>query len=61
MKTEMEIEVHRVKVRRRLDGNLEIRVASEDKETIRLMEITLEESANLQRALGLINMISANL
>ena len=60
MKTEMEITVHRVTVRRRLNGNLSIQVYEDNNDLIRVLEITPEESANLQRALSMIELIAAN-
>ena len=58
MKTEMEITVHRVTVRRRLNGNLEIVVNPDGSEAPRVLHITPEESANLEMALSMINLIS---
>ena len=60
MKTEMEITVHRVTVRRRTNGNLSIKVYEDNNDLIRVLEITPEESANLQRALSMIELIAAN-
>lgn len=60
MKTEMEITVHRVTVRRLLNGNLSIQVYEDNNDLIRVLEITPEESANLQRALSMIELIAAN-
>ena len=60
MKTKMEITVHRVTVRRRKNGNLSIKVYEDGNELIRALEITPEESANLQRALSMIELIAAN-
>lgn len=60
MKTEMEITVHRVTVRRRTNGNLSIKVYEDGNELTRTLEITPEESENLQRALSMIELIAAN-
>ena len=60
MKTEMEISVHRVTVRRRTNGNLEIMVQESSSNMTRMLEITPEESANLQRALSMVELIAAN-
>lgn len=58
MKTEMEITVHRVTVRRRTNGNLKIMVQESGSDMKRTLDITPEESANLEMALSMINMIS---
>lgn len=60
MKTEMEITVHRVTVRRMTNGNLFIKVYEDGNELTRALEITPEESANLEMALNMINLISAS-
>ena len=60
MKTEMSITVHRVTVRRRLNGNLEIVVNPNDSEAQRVLHITKEESENLEQAISIINLIAAN-
>ena len=60
MKTEMEITVQRVTVRRRLNGNLEIVVMRNGSEAPRMMLITPEESENMQHALSMINLIAAS-
>ena len=60
MKTEMEITVHRVTVRRRTNGNLSIKVYEDGNELTRTLEITPEESANLEMALSMINLISSS-
>lgn len=60
MKTEMEITVHRVTVRRRTNGNLFIKVYDDGNELTLELEITPEESANLQRALNMINLIAGS-
>ena len=61
MKTEMEITVHRVTVRRRTNGNLSIKVYEDGNELTRTLEITPEESANLEMALSMINLISSSI
>ena len=60
MKTEMSITVHRVTVRRLLNGNLEIVVNPNDSEAQRVLHITKEESANLEQAISIINLIAAS-
>lgn len=60
MKTEMEITVHRVTVRRRLNGNLEIVVNPDGSEAPRVLHITPEESENLEQAISMINLIAAS-
>lgn len=60
MKTEMEITVHRVTVRRRTNGNLSIKVYEDGNELTRTLEITPEESENLEMALSMINLISSS-
>lgn len=60
MKTEMEIIVHRVTVRRLLNGNLSIQVYEDNNDLIRVLEITPEESANLQRAISMVELIAAS-
>ena len=60
MKTEMEITVHRVTVRRLLNGNLEIVVNPNDSEALRVLHITPEESENMQRAISMIELIAAS-
>ena len=60
MKTEMEITVHRVTVRRRLNGNLEIVVNPDGSEAQRVLHITKEESENLEQAISIINLIAAS-
>ena len=60
MKTEMEITVHRVTERRRLNGDLEIVVNPDGSEAPRVMLITPEESENMQNALSMINLIAAS-
>ena len=47
-------------VRRRTNGNLSIQVYEDNNDLIRVLEITPEESANLQRALSMIELIAAN-
>ena len=60
MKTEMEITVHRVTVRRRLNGNLEIVVNPDGSESPRVLHITPEESENMQRAISMVELIAAS-
>ena len=60
MKTEMEIIVHRVTVRRLLNGNMEIVVNPNDSEAQRVLHITPEESENLEQAISMINLIAAS-
>ena len=60
MKTEMEITVHRVTVRRLLNGNLEIVVRRNGSEAPRMMLITPEESENMQRAISMVELIAAS-
>lgn len=60
MKTEMSITVHRVTVRRRTNGNLEIVVNPNDSEAKRVLHITKEESENLEQAISIINLIAAS-
>ena len=60
MKTEMEIIVHRVTVRRLLNGNLEIVVNPNDSEAQRVLHITKEESENLEQAISMVNLIATS-
>ena len=60
MKTEMEIIVHRVTVRRLLNGNLEIVVNPNGSEAQRVLHITPEESENLEQAISMVNLIAAS-
>lgn len=60
MKTEMEIIVHRVTVRRLLNGNMEIVVNPNDSEAQRVLHITPEESENMQRAISMVELIAAS-
>lgn len=57
MKTKMSITVHRVTVIRKIDGNLLVQIKNENG-TIRNVSITPAESANLEMALSMINLIS---
>lgn len=58
MKSEMQIQVNRVTVSRKTGGNITVRVNADDTNLARLMEITPEESENLQRALEMLTMIT---
>lgn len=60
MKTEMSITVHRVTVRRRTNGNLFIKVYEDGNELTRTLEITPEESENMQRAISMVELIAAS-
>ena len=60
MKTEMEIIVHRVTVRRLLNGTMEIVVTPNDSEAQRVLHITPEESENMQRAISMVELIAAS-
>ena len=57
MKTEMSITVHQITVIRKIDGNLLVQIKNENG-TILNVYITKEESANLETALSMINLIS---
>ena len=52
--------MHRVTVRRRLNGNLEIVVNPDGSEAPRVLHITPEESENMQRAISMVELIAAS-